>query len=45
MLAFRNILVHDYLGVDLDQVWQVVERELPILKRRISIMLQELGPK
>ena len=43
MLAFRNILVHDYLGVDLDQVWQVEERELPVLKRHISTMLEERG--
>jgi len=43
MVAFRNILVHGYLGVDIDQVWQVVERELPILKRHITTMLEELG--
>lgn len=42
MAAFRNILVHNYLGIDRDQVWQVVERELPILKSHISAMLGEL---
>ena len=26
--GFRNILVHDYLGVDLDMIWSVVEQEL-----------------
>ena len=36
---FRNRLVHDYLGVDLDIVWQVVERDLPELKRAIVEML------
>lgn len=25
--GFRNILVHDYLGVDVDVIWQVVKRE------------------
>jgi uncharacterized protein with HEPN domain len=24
ILGFRNIIVHDYLGVELDVVWQVV---------------------
>lgn len=37
--GFRNVLVHDYLGVDLDYVWQIVEHELPGLKRFVSAML------
>lgn len=28
----RNILAHQYLGVDLDLVWNIVERNLPALK-------------
>ena len=27
--GFRNIIVHDYLGLDLDVIWSVVELELP----------------
>jgi uncharacterized protein with HEPN domain len=30
--GFRNILVHDYLGVDPDVVWQVVVADLPGLR-------------
>ena len=30
--GFRNILVHDYLGVDLDMIWSVIEIELPSLE-------------
>jgi uncharacterized protein with HEPN domain len=41
--GFRNVLVHDYLGVDLERVWLIVERDLPELKRVISAMLQERG--
>ena len=26
--GFRNILVHGYLGVDLDMIWSVVDQEL-----------------
>jgi len=33
LAGFRNVLVHDYLGVDKDRVWQIVERNLPELKR------------
>lgn len=33
--GFRNILVHDYLGVDLDMIWSVVEQDLPKLKQAL----------
>ena len=29
--GFRNVLVHAYLGIDLDAVWSVVARDLPEL--------------
>ena len=41
--GFRNVLVHDYLGVDVQYVWQIVEDELPSLKHAISDMLASLG--
>ena len=37
--GFRNILVHDYLGLDLDTVWNIVANEMPILKKAIEEML------
>lgn len=37
--GFRNILVHDYLGVDVERVWNIVENELPSLKNAIQTML------
>jgi uncharacterized protein with HEPN domain len=30
--GFRNVLVHDYLGVDLERVWDVVSRDLEPLR-------------
>jgi len=40
--GFRNVVVHDYLGVDLQQVWSIVERDLPELEGRIEAILAEL---
>ena len=37
--GFRNILVHDYLGLDLDTVWNIVINEMPILKKAVEEML------
>ena len=36
--GLRNILVHDYLGVDVEQVWQVVESRLPELKSSLEAL-------
>ena len=37
--GFRNVLVHNYLGIQLDRVWEVVEEEMPILKRAVQDLL------
>jgi len=42
IVAMRNILVHEYFGVDLDEVWQTVEQDLPHLKRQIEDLLKQL---
>jgi len=39
--AFRNVLVHNYLGIDIDRVWEITQRDVPELKRAILTMLQE----
>jgi uncharacterized protein with HEPN domain len=44
IIAMRNILVHDYFAVDLEEVWSAVERDVPPLKRKIEAILQDLGP-
>jgi len=36
--------VHDYFGVDLDLVWDVVASELPAARTRIIALLEELKP-
>jgi len=37
--GFRNALVHDYLGVDLEGIWNIVEKEIPTLKKAIHAMM------
>jgi uncharacterized protein with HEPN domain len=41
--AFRNILVHDYLGIDLDAIWAITQSEIPSLKLAVESMLDALG--
>jgi len=35
----RNQLIHAYLGVDLDVVWDVIQVELPQLILQLKIVL------
>jgi len=37
--GFRNVLVHDYLGIDIERVWNILEKDLPLLKKAIQRML------
>lgn len=41
IIGMRNRIVHDYLNIDLDIVWEVVQRDLPDLKRQVRMMLDE----
>jgi len=42
LAGMRDKLIHEYFGVNLEIVWQVVERELPALKQQVDQMLKQL---
>jgi len=37
--AFRNVVVHDYLGLDLELIWEITQRDIPDLKGTVAEML------
>ena len=39
--AFRNVLVHECLGINIDRVWAIVEDELPSLKHAVEMLSSE----
>jgi uncharacterized protein with HEPN domain len=39
IIGMRNMLVHDYFGLNLDEVWAAVERDLPVLQNQVAAML------
>ena len=38
--GFRDILIHDYFGVDLEAVWDTVKRNIPSYKKNIQNILK-----
>jgi uncharacterized protein with HEPN domain len=43
IIDFRNLVAHGYDQVRLEEVWRVVERDLPTLEEQIRTILGELG--
>ena len=41
IIAFRNVLIHEYADVDDRLVWGVVEINLPTLIREIDALLED----
>jgi uncharacterized protein with HEPN domain len=37
--GFRNIVAHDYFGIDAEEVWQIIKNKIPSLKIEITILL------
>ena len=42
MAGFRNVLVHDYLDIDLELIWNIIEIDLPNLKGIVRELQKEL---
>lgn len=38
---FRNFVVHDYFGVDAEEVWQIIQSHLPKLVRDVQMLLEK----
>jgi len=37
--GFRNIVAHDYFGIDAEEVWQIIKTKIPALKSDIKLLL------
>jgi uncharacterized protein with HEPN domain len=41
--GMRDVLIHEYFGVELGLVWDVVEDELPVLRPQLERLSERLG--
>ena len=43
VIGMRNVLVRDYYQIDEDELWNVIEKDLPPLKAQIEQYLSEMN--
>jgi len=39
--GFRNIVAHDYFGIDAEEVWQIIKNKIPDLKSEIQKLIDK----
>jgi len=42
IVGVRNIMTHEYFGVDLEEIWKTIEGDIPALESYISSIIREL---
>ena len=40
---FRNLLIHEYFGVDLEIVWKIIKDDLPVLIDSVKELIRTTG--
>jgi uncharacterized protein with HEPN domain len=40
--GLRDVLIHEYFGVDLDLVWKIINKDILKLKKQIERLLEKL---
>ncbi len=43
IVGLRNLLIHEYFGIDLRIVWQVIQNDIPQLKSNIIKIFDDLN--
>lgn len=44
IIAMRHLLVHQYFGIDLDEVWNTAKNDLPRLEEQVLNLLKSMIP-
>jgi uncharacterized protein with HEPN domain len=38
--GLRDILIHEYFGIDVEIIWDIVQNKLPVLEKQIKLILK-----
>ncbi|MGI8635667.1 MAG: HepT-like ribonuclease domain-containing protein [Segetibacter sp.] len=44
IIGFRNRIIHEYFGIDYENLWKIKEKNIPELSERVMMILQNLAP-
>lgn len=42
IMGMRDIIAHEYFGIKLERIWDVIRQDLPNLKQEMAIILKEV---
>ena len=42
---FRNLVAHNYFGIDAEEIWDIINNHLPTLKKEIIKILKDMDNK
>jgi uncharacterized protein with HEPN domain len=42
--GIRNVLVHEYFGIDFDVIWNTIQQNIPSLKIKITECIEKIKP-
>ncbi len=41
IIGLRNIVIHEYFGVDLENIWKIIKENIPSIKPYLERMVEE----
>lgn len=42
IIGLRNLVIHEYFGVDDHTIWNVIKINLPVLKEKVALLISKL---
>lgn len=42
IISMRNVIVHEYFGIDLKRTYKIIKEDIPDFKNKISVILKEM---
>lgn len=42
IIGMRNVFAHEYFGIDSSLVWEIIKKDLPVLKSKMEAILRSL---
>jgi uncharacterized protein with HEPN domain len=42
MAGLRNVVAHDYFNIKLTIIWNIIQNDLPDLKTKVAVIIQQL---